>query len=254
MISSSSATWLLATSYLFLASAALFGQSQAEVAGEKLFRAHCARCHGIGGTGGEGPSLNRPVLRHAADDQALAAIIKIGIEGTDMPGTWMLSDTDIEAVARYVRSLGRRPQEVLTGDPERGRSLYEGRGGCTACHVVAGEGGIVGPSLNGVGARRGAAHLRESLKAPGTVVAPEYVVVRAVTADGREVVGARVNEDSFTVQIRDASGAFHSFEKRLLAELEKKFGESLMPSYESELTASEIEDVVAYLASLKVEP
>ena len=31
------------------------------------------RCHGIGGTGGEGPNLAVPVLRHAGDDEALAS-------------------------------------------------------------------------------------------------------------------------------------------------------------------------------------
>lgn len=253
MISTRIETWLL-VSVLLAAGGSARGQGRAEAEGETQFRAHCARCHGVGGTGGEGPSLNRPVLRHAADDAALATIISNGIEGTGMPGTWMLSEREVESVARYVRSLGRLAPEPITGDPDRGRELYEGRGGCAACHVVAGEGGILGPSLDGVGSLRGAAYLRESLLAPGEVVAPEYVVVSAVTSDGREVVGARVNEDSFTVQVRDSSGRFHSFDKRSLSRFEKRFGESLMPGYESELTRAEIEDVVAYLASLKVEP
>ena len=31
----------------------------AQTSGKQLFDIHCSRCHGIGGTGGEGPSLTR---------------------------------------------------------------------------------------------------------------------------------------------------------------------------------------------------
>ena len=48
------------------------GQNAADVAqGKKLFEGMCARCHGIDGTGEEGPNLNRPTLTRAADDDAL---------------------------------------------------------------------------------------------------------------------------------------------------------------------------------------
>ncbi len=66
------------------------GFASAQTLGEKVFDAHCARCHGIGGTGGEGPTLAVPMLRHAGDDEALASVIENGIENTDMPGNWML--------------------------------------------------------------------------------------------------------------------------------------------------------------------
>lgn len=37
--------------------------------GAPLYRNHCARCHGLQGLGGTGPSLTRPVLRHARSDK-----------------------------------------------------------------------------------------------------------------------------------------------------------------------------------------
>ena len=40
------------------------------------------------GEGGEGPGLKRPVLRYAADDEALMEVISEGIQGTGMPGTF----------------------------------------------------------------------------------------------------------------------------------------------------------------------
>ena len=45
------------------------GVLSAQTSGKSLFDAQCARCHGVGGTGGEGPSLAVPILRHAGDDE-----------------------------------------------------------------------------------------------------------------------------------------------------------------------------------------
>ena len=56
--------------------------------GEKLFVAHCALCHGIGGAGGRGPSLNHTQLRRAADNRSVCKVIQNGGDGTEMPGAW----------------------------------------------------------------------------------------------------------------------------------------------------------------------
>lgn len=236
---------------LMLALGSTATAASAQSLGKTLFDAHCARCHGIGGTGGEGPSLAVPVLRHAADDEALATVIRDGIENTDMPGNWMLGENEVRALVDYVRSLGRVEPEPLPGDPGRGRAIYESLGTCTVCHIIKGDGGTIGPDLSTTGLTRGVDYLRESLVDPGKTVPERYVVVHAVTEDGREITGVRVNEDSFTVQVRDEAGEFHSLDKLLLRKLEKKFGESLMPSYASELSPEELDDLVAYLASLR---
>jgi putative heme-binding domain-containing protein len=205
----------------------------------------------MGGTGGEGPSLARPTLRHASDEETLVKIIHDGIEGTEMPGTWMLSANELRQVAAYVLSLGKVEAKPVPGDPSRGRNVFEGASGCGNCHVVDGVGGVVGPDLSDVGLRRGAEYLRQSLVSPGAVVAEGYLVVKAQTRSGEEVVGMRMNEDTFTIQLRDPAGSIHSLSKIELAELEKAFGQSFMPAYGSELSASELDDLVAYLASLR---
>jgi hypothetical protein len=76
-------------------------------------------------------------------------------------------------------------------------------------------------------------------------------MIRAVLTDGSEVRGIRVNEDSFTIQIKDASNRFHTFRKTDLARLEKEFGTTLMPSFATKLSAGELDDLIAYLASLR---
>ena len=169
------------------------GLASAQTLAKTVFDAQCARCHGIGGTGGEGPSLAVPVLRHAGDDEALASVIENGIENTDMPGNWMLGASEIEALVQYVRSLSRVDAVPLPGDSAHGKTLYEGKGACNVCHVIAGDGGTIGPDLSIVGLTRGADYLLQSLVAPGETVSERYVVVRARTLDQREVTGVRVN-------------------------------------------------------------
>ena len=60
--------------------------------GKKLFDGMCARCHGIDGTGDEGPALNRATLARAASDDALRDVIRDGIPERGMPRVRRLSD------------------------------------------------------------------------------------------------------------------------------------------------------------------
>lgn len=219
--------------------------------GKRIFEGQCALCHGIGGAGGRGPALNQPKLQRATDDFALFRIIKQGIEGSEMPTFWMLTDQEIRQVANYVRSLGRIEAVKLTGDKARGKTLYETKGNCAACHIVHGQGGISGPELTEIGARRSPAYLREALLEPNAATPDAFLIASVLTTDGRRVRGMRVNEDSFSVQLRDASNRFHSFRKFELKELKKEFGVSTMPSYKDVFTASELDDLIAYLSGLR---
>ncbi|HKB09442.1 MAG TPA: hypothetical protein VKD69_02270, partial [Vicinamibacterales bacterium] len=81
----------------------------------------------------------------------------------------------------------------------------------------------------------------------------EYLPVQITTADGRVVRGARVNEDPFTIQVRDTNNQFHSFRKSEVKQVDKEFGKSLMPGFRGRVTDGELDDLVAYLASLRGE-
>jgi cytochrome c oxidase cbb3-type subunit 3 len=252
--------------------AALAGQAapliarpaDADVAlGAVLFARNCAVCHGAAGEGGKGPALAVPRLTRPADFESLGVIVRRGVEGTEMPGT-RLDEREVRAVASFVLSLGDRPLDPSPGDPGRGQALYRGKGGCAACHTVRGEGGAIGPDLTDVGRRRGAPHLERSLRDPeadvfkGTSIyrntvsiTENFLLVRAITRSGQPIAGVRVNEDTFTIQLRDAAGTLHSLAKADLRELHKEWGRSPMPSYGEVLSATELQDVIAYLLSLR---
>jgi putative heme-binding domain-containing protein len=210
----------------------------------------------VKGAGGNGPSLARARLRHAADDAALVEVLKEGIPGTEMDGAWQLNDREIGQVAAYVRSLGQTEEAALPGDAGKGKALF-GKSDCARCHVVQGQGGSLGPDLTEVGARRGVAYLRRLLREPGkdhpldAAGFVAFLVVQVATQDGRVVRGLRINEDTFTIQLRDADNRLHSFPKRALAELKREWNGSLMPSYAEAIPAADLDDLIAYLASLR---
>ena len=228
--------------------------SRAEIArGEKLFQHHCALCHGPKGEGGRGPMLTHAKLSRAPDDATLLKVIEDGIRGTEMPGAGAMSEREVRQTAAYVRSLGKVPLRPVPGNPAHGAEIYRGKGNCAACHSIKGEGGVAGPDLAGISARRSAAFLRESLVEPEAAVPDGYLLVTVASRNGQKVTGTRVNEDSFSIQVRDDSGRSHSFWKYDIAQIDKQPGKSPMPSYKGQLSDEELTDLVAYLASLKEE-
>jgi len=219
--------------------------------GEKLFRVHCGLCHGLNGEGARGPMLTRAKLSRAPDDAALLKILEDGIRGTEMPGAGAMSDREMRQTAAYVRSLGKVTLKPVPGDAARGAEIYRGKGNCAGCHSIHGEGGVAGPDLSAIGDSRSAAYLRESIVNPAAAVPEGYLLVTVVPNNGQPVTGVRVNEDSFSIQIRDSAGRSYSFWKKDLAQVDKQPGKSHMPSYRGQLPDAELTDLVAYLASLK---
>ena len=218
--------------------------------GKRLFDGQCAVCHGIGGGGGTGPSLQKPVLPRAATNTDLIHVISEGIPNTQMPGAWQMTDNEARLVATYVRSIGKVEQTPITGDPKRGQDLYQ-KSGCANCHIVAGTGRGFGPELTTIGLRRGAAHLKQSLTDPAAAIDSEFMTVRLTTKDKGTIKTMRVNEDTFTIQVKDAGGRFQSFNKQDLTKVERLPKESMMPAYKGRLQPSQLDDLVAYLAGLR---
>jgi len=237
----------LALLLLFTAGAAQLSAT----GGQALFEQHCALCHGIGGTGGRGPSLARPRLLRAPDDAALKTVITEGIE-PEMPGAWFLSDEDTASLAAYVRSLGAIPVKPLPGNTEGGAKLYAARG-CAACHTLAGAGTGYGPDLTDIGARRSAAYLEESLVKPAAAVPEGFLFLRVRTSADKVLEGVCLSETNFTLHFKDSRANIHSFDKSDLRAIERLRGQTPMPSYERSLSAAELQDLVAFLAAQRAD-
>jgi cytochrome c oxidase cbb3-type subunit III len=175
-----------------------------------------------------------------------------------------LGEVQIRQLAAYVRQLGRQQTGLVTGDRRAGEQLYWGKGSCSTCHVLKGQGTPIGPELTEIGSRRGASYLRDSLVDPEADVPKSNSLYRAEVSiptnflqievrvkDGRTIFGVRVNEDTFSIQVRDLSGHTYSFLKSELVQVEKQWGKSLMPGYGNTFSKQELNDIVAFLASLR---
>ena len=240
---------LSATLFLLVAALPLAAQSDTELGGF-TYRTYCSGCHGLKGQGVRGPDLARGNFTHGDSAEEMARSIANGIPGTAMPGfSAYLNEEAIRQIVAFVKSLNRGAGgAVVTGDAQRGNALFWGQGACGSCHVVNGRGGRLGPELTRIGAMRSLAFLKESMVKPSADIPDGYKGMRVVPRGGRPVTGAIKNEDDFTVQLLDTSERYHSFQKASLERFEE-LEASLMPP--SALSPAEIDDVVAYLDTLR---
>jgi len=218
--------------------------------GRQYFLGHCASCHGPEGEGGRGVNLTTGRYRMGSSDRELFRTIRRGIPGSEMPGVG-LSETEIWRVITFVRRIGAQgAEEKAPGDPNAGRAVYEGKGACVQCHWITGRGGVLGPDLSEIGLRRSLKFLRESLTDPDKHIADDYRTYSVVTRSGERVRGIKLNEDDYTIQLRDSKENLRSFKKADLKEV-KREPASMMPTYATAFSSTELENLVAYLSSLR---
>jgi cytochrome c oxidase cbb3-type subunit III len=237
---------LLRLGVLVLCPAFTWGQGGDAEQGKAIFRSNCAFCHGLSGRGGRGPNL---VARPLKD---LKSVVRNGVPGTTMPAFPDFEETDLNHLERFLEQLsgGGVESTPVTGDPEAGRRVYL-TSGCSACHRIGNEGSVYGPELTRIGAARSAAYIRESLVNPSADIPPEYEGVTVTTREGKRMSGMRVNEDTFTLQLRDMTQKFLLFEKEDLAEV-KYATTSLMPPYVG-MPKQDLDNLLAYLNTLRGE-
>jgi putative heme-binding domain-containing protein len=227
--------------------------------GKDLFEQRCSTCHGLDAGGAMGPNIQGIPFRLGAD--VVKSTIKNGMGGGMPAFAGQLDDTQIQRIIDYLLTLTRKDAGTVTGDAAKGKDIYASSG-CSSCHIIEGEGSDAGPELTDVGKLRGPSYLRNALLYPGTDLPQarvfletggllDYLFIHVVTKDGHAFDGTRVAEDSFRIVIKDASGKFLSFQKADLRELQKEPGKSLMPSFRAKLSDPQVNDLVAYLASLK---
>jgi len=210
----------------------------------------CSYCHANDGTGGRGANLTLGEYRFGGSDAELFETIRDGIPGSDMPPT-RGPDQDIWRLVAFVKRLGSQGlDEKALGDPVAGKSVYDTKGGCATCHTVNQQGGVIGPDLTRVGRRRSLKYLEESIVSPEADLPLAYRALRVITASGETVTGIRLNEDDISIQVRDMNGNLRAFLKDKIKEIQRD-KPSLMPSYGTALGKKEIEDLVAYLSSLR---
>jgi putative heme-binding domain-containing protein len=173
------------------------------------------------------------------------------------------------AAGIFAVTAGALQAQQVTGDPIRGRDIFESKGGCLACHRVKDKGSRYGPDLSTIGVSRGRGGgpnisvtgtaagdpkgLELAILDPDAEVALANRSVRVVTKEGTVITGRLLNHDNFSVQFIDTQSKLRAFMKSDLREF-AVLTKSPMPSYKDMLNAQEVADLVSYLSSLKGTP
>ena len=185
--------------------------------GKELYLLYCEACHQSEGKGGIGLPLSTEKL-HYVSDSFLAKTIRHGRTGRIMPGYPGLKDAEVDAIVEYMRNWSDQPAMTFSDRTITG-DLANGKKlylkKCKKCHAEDGSG-------EGLGTGVTASRERSFMVMPSALNNPDYHA--AVTDEGiREIIVAD-REDSE------------------------------MPSMAGRLEPREIDDIVAYVRSLKKPP
>lgn len=165
-----------------------------------------------------------------------------------MPAFRALTADQVHALVAYLRSLqGKGEARTLPGDAKRGHEIFFGKGDCSSCHSIAGQGGFLGPDLTEYAATASPEGMRnEIVKSPRTP-AHGYRVAVVTTTNGERLEGVVRNDDNFSIQLQTNDGSFHLLKRADVQSCENRDG-SLMPAnYREKLSDRELDDLVNYL-------
>ncbi len=230
------------------------GNADAILSGKGHYGARCAACHGTDARGVTGPDLTELWASASVNDGALFQIVQRGVPGTEMPGFAAagagLTEREIWETLAYVRSLATvSPAASAIGDAALGEEQFKTT--CSACHIVSGKGGQLGPDLSRIGAARSRAALASKIRGTSTAIRAGYEPVTLVTRDGQRIRGTRKNEDNFSIQIMDMRERIQGYLKANLSSIVHE-SQSLMPVYGADrLSDRALDDVLRYLGTLR---
>ncbi|MFN0069192.1 MAG: HEAT repeat domain-containing protein, partial [Limisphaerales bacterium] len=160
-------------------------------------------------------------------------------------------------LARHRASLPADPVDALAdvlagGDAARGRAVFfeKAEVQCSRCHQVQGEGGIVGPALDGIARRLERRGLLETIVHPNAQIAPGFENVVLTLQDGRMLAGTVKQEDEQKLLLATGEDGDLTVPKAAITKRERAL--SAMPEGQAELmTRRELRDLIEYLAGLR---
>ena len=219
-------------------------------AGRQHFETDCAEGHGLDANGTpQGPGLGEGSLAHRRNAGDMFDIIQTGIPGTKMPAFDAPRDRVWQLVA-FVRSLNARAiDDPPPGDVAQGETIFDRE--CAACHMVNGEGGLLGPDLSNIGGERSLASLREAIVNPGAIVRDGFRAVTVVTKTGETVEGLARNVSNFSLQMMDRRETLRLFQASEVRSW-TLHDTTLMPSdFGSRLPDYDLQHLLAYVSRLE---
>jgi quinoprotein glucose dehydrogenase len=144
-------------------------------------------------------------------------------------------------------------EALYGGDPVRGRDIFLNNSAvyCQRCHKLDGQGGDVGPPLNGIAAdpAKDRRYFLEAIVMPDARIAQGYETVILVLHDERTLSGVLKYENETIIRLVTPDNQELTIRK---ADVEsRRKGPSAMPAdLHTKLSRRQLRDLVAFLASL----
>ncbi|HVL12532.1 MAG TPA: c-type cytochrome, partial [Gemmata sp.] len=159
--------------------------------------------------------------------------------------------------AKQADKLAPFLESLAGGDVEKGRDIFLNNSAvyCQRCHKLDGQGGDVGPLMNGIAAdpEKDRRYLLESIALPSAKIAKGFETVILILEDERTISGIIKSEDKTTIKLVTAENKEVVVPVKDVAA--RRTGPSAMPDdLHKKMTRRELRDVVEFLASLKDPP
>jgi putative heme-binding domain-containing protein len=138
-----------------------------------------------------------------------------------------------------------------SGNAARGAEVFKRADlNCAVCHAVSGQGGNIGPSLDGLGAGQPLDFIIGAVLEPNREVKESFEAIEITTKDGETYQGYRIRSDKTELVFRDVT---LNKEVRLRHDqiADQQNRGSVMPAgLVDHLTRQELRDLFRYLSEL----
>jgi cytochrome c oxidase cbb3-type subunit III len=222
--------------------------------GEKLYAPNCAFCHGAKARGAEALSLVRsPLVLHDEKGELIGPVLLKGRVDKGMPAFPGLTAAQVYDIAQFLhmqielaanRGTYKR-LNLVTGDPGKGETYFNGAGRCNTCHSTTGD-------LAHIASKYSPEQLQTKFLWPdaGGDDPGRTKKVTLTLPSGESFAGTLKSLDDFQVTLYDAEGKHRSWSRdQVKVEVEDRLAghRQLLDKY----TDDDIHNLLAYLVTLK---
>lgn len=181
---------MLSVKNLFLIPVLLSSAALAMPDGGELYERHCSACHQLDGAGGIGLPLTGRKLNDVSDEY-LVKTIRLGRPGRVMPAFGEMSDAQVSAIVKHLRTTSGTSshpfdRSPLNGDPSKGAALFGKH--CQRCHGEDGMGEGKGTGVT-LSRERSFLVMPAAIANPGFQAAASDRMIRHVIKMGRKQSG-----------------------------------------------------------------
>jgi|SRR5579862_2336186 len=243
-----------------LSGQALFGQAgpyerqkvdpTAADRGKRVYTQYCINCHGALAKGTEqGPDLIRSplVLRDRLGNEIGPALKKLANHKADLTQAQVVDlshflKDQVENTAKNRNAA--KPPNVLTGSADAGRAYFNGAGKCSMCHSPTGD-------LAGIARKYDPINLQQRFLFPRGGRGAKPTEVTVTPKGGPPISGTLDRIDDFSVSLRDAAGAYHSWNRTADLKVDVRDPYQTHNELLDQYTDTDMHNIVTYLETLK---